>query len=344
VTRALLIVCLVLGAGCRRAAAPDAYGNVEATEVVVGAEAGGQLTSFDVTEGRRVAAAAVVGTIDSTELALERDQVAAQRAASASHVTEVAQQIDVLAAERDATAAQRDAARAQRASLAAQLEIAARAHERARRLFAQQAGTSQQLDQAERDFRVLEQQAKAQDDQIAAQEHQLTARREQIDATRAVRETAARQVTSLDAQLARIGERIRKSQVRNPSAGTVLATYAKAGEIVQPGQPLYRIADLDAVDVRAYVTEPQLAALKLGGAAQITIDTTGGARRTLPGTLTWISSEAEFAPTPIQTREERADLVYAVKIRVANTDGVLKIGMPADVMFDAAGGVAPARQ
>src|SRR5262249_49759778 len=122
----------------------------------------------------------------------------------------------------------------------------------------------------------------------------------------------------------------------NPSAGTVLATYAKAGEIVQPGQPLYRIADLGAVDIRAYVTEPQLAGLRLGGAAQVTIDTNGGARRTLPGTVTWNAAEAEIAPTPIQTREERADLVYAVKVHVANQDGALKIGMPADVMFDAA--------
>jgi len=89
------------------------------------------------------------------------------------------------------------------------------------------------------------------------------------------------------------------------------------------------------VEVRAYVTQPQLAHVKLGGGASVTIDVSGGQRRALPGTVSWISSEAEFTPTPIQTREERADLVYALKIRVPNEGGMLKIGMPADVQFEA---------
>jgi HlyD family secretion protein len=115
----------------------------------------------------------------------------------------------------------------------------------------------------------------------------------------------------------------------------VLTSYAKAGEFVQMGQPLYKIANLDAVEVRAYVTEPQLATVRLGQEARVTIDAGRGPRQTLSGTVAWISSQAEFTPTPIQTREERADLVYAVKIRVRNDKGVLKIGMPADVQFGA---------
>jgi HlyD family secretion protein len=102
--------------------------------------------------------------------------------------------------------------------------------------------------------------------------------------------------------------------------------------MVQPGQPLYKIADLDAVDVRAYVTEPQLASVKIGQQARVTSDA-GESRQTLTGTVSWVSSQAEFTPTPIQTRDERADLVYAVKIRVPNKDGALKIGMPVDVDF-----------
>src|SRR5262249_22175493 len=154
---------------------------------------------------------------------------------------------------------------------------------------------------------------------------------QQIEATRVQRQTAAAQVTSAAAQIAQVTERMRKSQVTNPVAGTVLTTYAKTGEFVQPGQPLYKIANLDSVDVRAYITEPQLAQVKLGARARVTVDARGETRRSIPGTVSWISSEAEFTPTPIQTREERADLVYAIKIRVQNEGGMLKIGMPADV-------------
>jgi HlyD family secretion protein len=333
VVLARFIVVMTAMSGCARAAKPDAYGNVEATEVVVGAETTGRLVSFDVTEGQKLVADAAAASIDSTELALERDQLTAQRGANASHVNEVARQIDVLQSQRDAAAAQRDAARAQRAVLEAQHDVAKRAYDRTRRLYDQQAATAQQLDQAERDYRVLEQQIKAQDEQIAAHDHQLAAQREQIDATRAQRQTATEQVTSFDAQVARVNERIRKSQVKNPIAGTVLATYAKTGEVVQPGQPLYKIADLSAVDVRAYVAETQLAQVHLGTDAEVGVDAGAGAVRTLKGKVTWISSQAEFTPTPIQTREERADLVYAIKIRVPNGDGVLKVGMPADVRF-----------
>ena len=251
----VMIVALA-ASGCVRQVRPDAYGNVEAVDVFVCAEAAGQLMAFNPQEGQKLEAGAPVGTIDSTELGLERDQLTAQRQANASRVNEVDQQVGVLQAQRLAAAAQRDAARAQRASLDAQLEISRRAYERTKRLFDQQAATAQQLDQAERDYRVLEQQIRAQDEQIAAQEHQIAAQGSQIDATRAQRKTALDQVATAEAQIARVSERVRKTDVRNPVAGTVLATYAKAGEVVQPGQPLYKIADLGSVEVRAYVGEP----------------------------------------------------------------------------------------
>jgi HlyD family secretion protein len=333
---AALLVLLTLTAACTHTVPPDAYGNVEATSVVVGAETAGRLVSFDVNEGDTLTADAVVGTIDAVELGFQRDQLAAQRGASASRVDEVVQQIDVLQAQRGVAVAVRDAAKAQVAALEAQRDIARRTYERTQRLVAQQAATAQQLDQAERDTRVLDEQIKAQNEQVKAQEGQILANAEQIEATRAQRATAAAQVTSAGAQIAQLTERLRKSRISNPVGGTVLATYAKPGEFVQPGQPLYKIANLQAVDVRAYVTEPQLPQVKLGSAAHVTIDTAGGARRTLSGTITWIASEAEFTPTPIQTREERADLVYAIKIRVPNDDRALKIGMPVDVQLGTA--------
>jgi HlyD family secretion protein len=334
-------VILAAATACSRAPQPDAYGNVEATEVVVSAETPGRLMTYAVSEGQTLAPDAVVATIDATQLTLEREQAAAQRSATASRINEARQQVAALEAQRAAAAAQRDAARAQRAALVSQHEIAQRAYERTNRLYSGQAATAQQLDQAERDYRVLGDQIKAQDEQIRAQERQIAAQAEQIRAARAQVQTVEQQVASAEAQVNIAGERLRKSEVRNPVAGTVLTTYAKAGEIVQTGQPLYRIANLSTVDDRAYVTEPQLATVRLGATVAVSFDAGRGERRSLPGEVTWISARAEFTPTPIQTREERADLVYAIKIRVANTGNVLKIGMPVDVRFNTAAPAAP---
>ncbi|HET7457285.1 MAG TPA: HlyD family efflux transporter periplasmic adaptor subunit, partial [Gemmatimonadaceae bacterium] len=209
--------------------------------------------------------------------------------------------------------------------LEVQRDIAQRVYERTRRLHDERAATAQQLDQAERDYRTL----------VA-----------QIAAVRAQRQSARMDVASSDARVAQIRDRIAKSSVVNPQTGTVLTTYARAGEVVQAGQPLYKIADLDTLVLRAYVSGKQLASLRLGQPVQVRADQSGGAAgRSIPGTVTWIASSAEFTPTPVQTRDERADLVYAVKIRVANPDGVLKIGMPGDVtLSDAAGSTTTARR
>jgi HlyD family secretion protein len=312
---------------------PDAYGNVEATEVVVSAEAAGRLMSYTVVEGQNLAAGAQVGTIDPTAADLEREHATAQRTATAARIDEVRQQVTALEAQRGAAVAQREAARAQRAALAAQHEIARRTFERTTRLMAEQAATAQQLDQAERDYRTLGDQIAAQDEQIRAHDRQIAAQSAQIQAARAQEQTVKAQVAAADAQINQVAERLRKTSITNPVAGTVLTTFARAGEMVQPGQPLYRIANLGTVDVRAYVTEPQLARVRLGQSATVTIDNGANQRRSLQGVVSWISAQAEFTPTPIQTREERADLVYAIKIRVANDGGVLKIGMPVDVQL-----------
>jgi len=331
----LLVTTITLSA-CGRRAEPDAYGNVEATEVVVGAEASGRLVWYAVNDGDKLSAGAPVGAIDSTQLNLERDQLVAQHAATASRVNEVRQQIQGLEAQRGATVAQRDAATAQRDALVSQQEIAKRTYDRTNRLVVQQAATTQQLDQAERDYRVLGDQIRAQDQQIRAVERQIAAQAEQVETARAQEQTVRNQVAAAQAQVTQAGERIRKSQVTSPIAGTVLTTYVKPGEVVQVGQPLFKIASLDSVEVRAYITEPQLAGIRLGQDARVSIDRGNQRRDTLTGTIAWISSQAEFTPTNIQTREERADLVYAIKIRVPNENGVLKIGMPADVEFVAA--------
>jgi HlyD family secretion protein len=329
----LLLAICIAAAGCSRAPEPDAYGNVEADEVVVSSEVGGQLTTFTVEEGQTLAAGDKAGTVDPTQLTLQRGQASAQRDAAVSRVSEITSQVQALSAQRDALQAQRNAGVAQRGALESQREIAQRNRERTQRLFAQQAATAQQLDQAERDDRVLQDQIKAQEEQIEAQGRQVAAQAAQVAAAQQQQRTAQTQIAAADSQLAQLDDRIKRAAITNPSAGTVLVTYAKPGEVVQPGQPLYKIADVRTVDVRAYVTEPQLASVKIGKQARVNVDVGDKRRQTLTGTVSWVSTQAEFTPTPIQTRDERADLVYAVKIRVPNQNGVLKIGMPVDVEF-----------
>jgi HlyD family secretion protein len=328
----LLVSCISVG-GCSRDEGPDAYGNVEAVEVSVSAESAGRLVAFDVKEGQSLAANAEVGAIDPSDLRLQRDQATAQHAATTSRIDETGRQRAVFAAQRAAAAAQVEAARAQKSALESQLDIARRQFDRTRRLVDQQAATAQQLDQAERDVRVLGDQIKAQAEQIEAQAKQVAAYDGQLAAVAAQQRTAVQQAASAGAQVAIADDRLRRTRVINPMAGTVLVTYAEAGEFIQPGQPLYKIADLSSVDVRAYVTEPQLAQLKVGQQVQVNVDTANDQRRSIAGTITWIASSAEFTPTPIQTRDERADLVYAMKLRVPNDQGLLKIGMPVDVDF-----------
>jgi HlyD family secretion protein len=329
--RYIVLALSIAAASCARDEKPDAYGNVEAVEVSVSSEAAGRLIRFDVQEGQTLAAAAEVGAIDPSELQLQRNQAEAQHVATTSRIDETGRQRAVVEAQRAAAAAQVEAARAQRSALETQLEIARRNLDRTKRLVDQQAATAQQFDQADRDVRVLEDQVKAQGEQIEAQSKQVMAYEGQLAAITAQQRTAARQADSAGAQVALADDRLRRTRVVNPTAGTVLVTYAEAGEFVQPGQPLYKIADLSSVDVRAYVTEPQLANLRVGQQVQVNVDTGNDQRESMAGSITWIASSAEFTPTPIQTRDERADLVYAVKIRVPNQQGVLKIGMPVDV-------------
>lgn len=299
VSAASVAVALLALGGCRTNE-PDAYGNFEASEVVVSAEGSGRLLRFEARQGEPLAAGAVVALIDTTTLGLQTQELASQQAASLTRTREAEAQIGVLQA---------------------QLETAREEHARTLRLFRAEAATAQQLNLAEGEVRVLEQ---------------------RIDAARAQAEGARQEVGGVQARTAQVQEQIRRAQVVNPAAGTVLTTYAEPGEFVQPGQPLYKIADLRALTLRAYVSGAQLAAVRLGQRVTVQVDGGEDARIGLPGTVTWISSEAEFTPTPIQTRDERTEQVYAVKVRVDNPDGVLKIGMPGEVVLPAA--AAPAKR
>jgi HlyD family secretion protein len=292
--QAALIAACLTGTACKSGPEPDAYGNFEATEVQVSAQTAGQIEQFIPTEGMHLSNNAFVALIDTTQLALERQQILAQRNAAGARSTESSRQVGVLIAQR---------------------VVAQRNYERTRRLVNEHAATAQQLDAAERDYRTI----------LA-----------QINAGLAQTQSVRLDAAATDARLAQIRDRIAKSRVTNPESGTVLAVYSRQGEMIEPGQPLYKIANLDTLTLRAYATENQLSSFRLGRSVAVTVDR-DGQRRSLNGTVTWVSSTAEFTPTPVQTRDDRASLVYAVKIRVANPNGELKIGMPADVVLPPAG-------
>jgi HlyD family secretion protein len=226
-----------------------------------------------------------------------------------------------LILERRATAAKKaaGAARAREASstiaaLEVQRAIADRELARTERLLKSAAATAQQGDRAEREARVV---------------------REQLAGARAGRAGLTQELSALEAQVALIDDRIAKSRIISPLDGTVLTRYAEPGEFVQQGQPLFKVASLDSLTFRAYVSGSQLSALRLGQQVKVGVDRADSIA-TLPGRVTWIASAAEFTPTPIQTRDERADQVYAVKVAVANESGVLKIGMPGELLIEKA--------
>jgi HlyD family secretion protein len=287
VLHAMLTVALT---GCARDAAPDAFGNFEADEVLVSAETAGQLRAFTPVEGASVDSGVVVASVDTVQLSLDRDRIIAERAS-------------LLSRRREASA--------QLGALAAQQQVATRSWRRAQRLVAADAGTATQADQAERDVRAIE---------------------AQVVTTRAALSRVGDDAAALNARLAQVNDRLTRAAVRSPVGGTVLATYVRVGEVIQPGQPLFRVADLRALTLRAYVSGDQLTQLKLGATVSVRVSSRGNAAP-VQGTIRWISPKAEFTPTPVQTRDERADLVYAVKIRVANSEGLFKIGMPADISF-----------
>ena len=290
-----VVLAVVMLASCRKEHV-DAYGNFEATEVTVAAELGGRLLAFGLEEGDRIAKDSVVGVIDTIPLVLERQALAARRAAAAARTRESGANIAAL--EVQASIAELDLARTER-------------------LLKQAAATAQQGDKAERDARMA---------------------REQLAGARAAKGSAQQEVAALDAQLGSIDDKLARSRIKSPLTGTVLARYVEPGEFVQAGQPLFKLASLDSLTFRAYVSNAQLTRLKLGQEVRVGVDR-GDSIATMPGRVTWIASAAEFTPTPIQTRDERADQVYAVKIAVANAAGRLRIGMPGELTIgrDSAG-------
>ena len=304
----VLSAILLLSACSSGGPAADAYGNFEADERIISAEANGQILEFNLEEGQVLQAAQVIGRIDSTQLMLKKEQLQAAIRAVAAKSPAISAQLAVFEKQLNASRQQ--------------LSTLQREKQRVENLLKSDAATPKQLDDlndqitlVQRQMDVILEQRSAADASLSTQKGGLLA-----------------EILPLEKQIAQLDDQIEKCRIENPLAGTVLTRYAEAGELASFGKPLYKIADLNKMILRAYVAGDQLGSIRLGQQLKVTIDAPGGAMREFSGKITWISSKAEFTPKIIQTKDERVNLVYAVKINVAN-DGSLKIGMPGEVRF-----------
>jgi len=285
----LMVSCLVFSCSTDRQKS-DAYGNFEAVEYLVSAEAQGTLIEFLPEEGITAAAGSFAGCIDTTQLFLKKQQVLAQKKGLAARWKTVNAQLDVLLEQKN---------------------ILLQEKSRIEKLLEGNAATKKQLDDIEGNLKVLDKQAAS----VNLQKENLAAEDD-----------------ALNVQIAQINEQISKSLIRYPVTGTVLEKYAEKSELVIPGKPLFRMASLDTMFLRVYIDGSQLSAVRLNQKADVLVDSDNGILKRLSGRVCWVASQAEFTPKTIQTRKERINLVYAVKISVPN-DGSLKIGMPGEAVF-----------
>lgn len=292
--KVIYIAMALLAISCTKEAEFDAQGTFEATEVVVSSEATGRILNFDIEEGMAIAANQAVGTIDSLQLHLQRKQLVAQQSALLTSRPDVKKQVAAL---REQIAKQKN-------------EL-----HRVENMLSDGAATQKQKDDIEAQIKILE--------------NQLDATLSTLDKNTS---TINNNSAALEAQIAALDDRISKCSILSPVGGTVLVKYAEAGELASAGKPLMKIADLKNIYLRAYFTSDQLANVKLGDEVKVVADFGGEERYDYTGRVAWISSESEFTPKTIQTKDSRANLVYAVKIAVEN-DGRLKIGLAGEVVL-----------
>ncbi|AOW09862.1 HlyD family secretion protein [Flavobacterium gilvum] len=270
----------------------DASGTFEATEVIVSAEANGQILELNVNEGDLLKENQQIGVIDSTQLYLSKMQLSQNKKAILSGRPDISTQI---------------------ASLEKELENAITDKKRIANLVAGDVASKKQLDDATTRIAVLQ--------------SKITAQKSSLNTTTS---SLNEQGNGVNVQLAQIEDQLKKCKIINPINGTVLVKYSNAFEMTTIGHPLYKIADVKNMILRAYVTSSQLSQIKLSQKVTVFVDFGKDERKEYSGTISWISDKSEFTPKTIQTKDERANSVYAVKIAVPN-DGYLKIGMYGDI-------------
>lgn len=272
----------------------DASGTFEATEVMVSSEASGRIMALDIHEGGVLKAGQSCGLVDTLQLYLQKRQLEAGVEAALSRRRDV---------------------ETQTAYIKEQIEVNRREADRVRNLIAADAANTKQLDDITSSIKLLE--------------TQLAATEADIAQNNTIAEAEA---ASYGAQIAQVDESLRRCRITSPIEGTVLVKYAEAGELTAAGKPLFKIADLSRMNLRAYITASQLTSVRIGQKVRVFADSGEDGVREYEGTVSWISDQSEFTPKTIQTRDERANLVYAIKVSFIN-DGYVKIGMYGDLKF-----------
>jgi HlyD family secretion protein len=273
----------------------DASGSFETEETIISAEASGVIKSFQLDEGQELKSGSVIGYIDSTQLYLKKKQLIDQIAALKSRKPNVSIQL---------------------ASLQEQLKTAQKEQTRMSNLVKGDAATTKQLDDVNASIEVLKK-------QIVAQRSTLDISTEGID----------KDANPLNTQIEQLNDQLAKCQIINPVNGTVITKYTEQNEMASPGKALYKIADLSTMLLRAYITGNQLPLVKLNQKVTVLTDNGTGGYKETEGIVTWMSDKAEFTPKTIQTKDERANMVYAIKVKVKN-DGTYKIGMYGEIKFN----------
>jgi HlyD family secretion protein len=291
---AIIFSLIVLAACGKKQEAYDASGVFEAVETIVSSEASGQLLAFNVEEGQEITKGQIMGVIDSTQLYLKKKQLQAQIKAVLSRKPDAASQL---------------------ASLKTQLQQAKTEYARFNKLYQAKAATRKQVDDLEAQVKIITQQIQALETSLG------------ITAASLNEETLP-----LSVQIEMLNDQLAKCRIVNPQAGIVITKYMETGEMAIQGKPLYKLADLQTMVCRTYITGDQFASIKLKQPVTVMIDAADGKTKSYNGIVEWISQKAEFTPKTIQTKDERANLVYAIKVKVKN-DGYLKIGMYGEVKF-----------
>ncbi len=287
----------------------DASGTFEANEVIVSSELSGKILSLSIEEGQVLVKDSVVGIVDAANISLQKEQAEANIQALNEKTADVSPQVKLL--------------ENQLAVQQSQLNNLLHEQTRIQNLLKQDAATGKQLDDinaqidvAKKNLAVTQQQINVQKSNIATQNRSILS-----------------EGKPLQKRVAQLEDQLKKANIVNPVNGTVITKYAEEGEITSAGKALYKVADLSVMTLRAYISGSQLSQVKLGQQVKVLVDDGEKKYKELSGSIAWIADKAEFTPKTIQTKDERANLVYAVKIRVKN-DGYLKIGMYGEVKFN----------
>lgn len=269
----------------------DAFGNFEATEVLVSSQQNGILENYTATEGMKLKKGEIVGITDTVQIYLKKKQLLSQKQLVLAKYSGIDKGIDVQIQQKENMNS----------------ELA-----RVKRLLEGGAATEKQLDDVENALALVE---------------------KQIVSTQTQYSMAQAELSGINVNIESVNDQLNRCKIINPIDGIVIQNFVEKGELVITGKSLYKIANLDTLEIKAYISGAQLSQIAIGDVVTVLTDKNVDENSESTGIVTWIASEAEFTPKLIQTKEERVNLVYAIKVKVANKDGKYKIGMPGEIIF-----------